>query len=123
VLDFFCWASEKSNMMMTVLAAALGALLSPSPISKHPSRPFGDPLELQRLRSTDSAFASPNSLAAAAAGVAALIAAQPEPAFAKGGEYGIFEGRIASMAHPAVSEWLPPLACAATPTTAAVHCN
>jgi hypothetical protein len=56
-------------MMMTVLAAALGALLSPSPISKHPSRPFGDPLELQRLRSTDSAFASPNSLAAAAAGV------------------------------------------------------
>ena len=85
-------------MMMTVLAAALGALLSPSPISKHPSRPFGDPLELQRLRSTDSAFA-------------------------KGGEYGIFEGRIASMAHPAVSEWLPPLACASTPTAAAVHCN
>ena len=111
------------NMLMTNLAAAMGALLSPSPISKQPSRPFGDPLELQRLRSTDSAFASPNSLAAAAAGVAALIAAQPEPAFAKGGEYGIFEGRIASMAHPAVSEWLPPLACAATPTAAAVHCN
>jgi hypothetical protein len=42
-------------------------------------------------------------------------------AFAKGGEYGIFEGRIASMAHPAVSEWLPPLACASTPTTATVH--
>lgn len=108
-------------MVMTVLA--LGALLSPSPVSKQPSRTFGDPLELQRLRSTDSAFASPNSLAAAAAGAAALIAAQPEPAFAKGGEYGIFEGRIASMAHPAVSEWLPPLACAATPTAAAVHCN
>ena len=40
--------------------------------------------------------------AMAAVGVAALLAAQPEAAMAKGGEYGIFEGRIVSLAHPAV---------------------
>ena len=35
------------------------------------------------------------------AGVAAL-AGMPEDALAKGGEYGIFEGRISSMAHPVI---------------------
>jgi hypothetical protein len=39
---------------------------------------------------------------AMALGLAALVAAQPEAAVAKGGEYGIFEGRIASLAHPTV---------------------
>jgi len=35
-------------------------------------------------------------------GVAALAAFQPEAAMAKGGEFGIFEGRIVSLAHPTV---------------------
>jgi len=35
-------------------------------------------------------------------GIAALAAFQPEVAMAKGGEYGIFEGRIISLAHPCV---------------------
>ena len=38
---------------------------------------------------------------ASSAGVAAL-AMLPDNAFAKGGEYGIFEGRISSLAHPAI---------------------
>jgi hypothetical protein len=33
---------------------------------------------------------------------AAFAATLPETAFAKGGEYGIFEGRIISLAHPTV---------------------
>lgn len=37
-----------------------------------------------------------------ALGVAALAAFQPEMAMAKGGEYGIFEGRIVSLAHPSI---------------------
>jgi len=35
-------------------------------------------------------------------GLAALAAFPPEAAMAKGGEYGIFEGRIVSLAHPTV---------------------
>jgi hypothetical protein len=35
-------------------------------------------------------------------GLAMLAAMQPEPVLAKGGEFGIFEGRIVSLAHPAV---------------------
>ena len=37
-----------------------------------------------------------------AVGLSVLAAFQPEAALAKAGEYGIFEGRIASLAHPAV---------------------
>ena len=37
-----------------------------------------------------------------ALGIAAFAAFQPEAAMAKGGAYGIFEGRIVSLAHPTV---------------------
>lgn|ERR1719424_590379 len=37
-----------------------------------------------------------------ALGIAALAAFQPEVAMAKGGTYGIFEGRIVSLAHPSI---------------------
>lgn len=37
-----------------------------------------------------------------ALGIAAIAAFQPEMVMAKGGEYGIFEGRIVSLAHPFV---------------------
>ena len=37
-----------------------------------------------------------------ALGIAALAAFQPEAVMAKGGEFGIFEGRIISLAHPTV---------------------
>merc|ERR1711933_673694 len=42
---------------------------------------------------------NPNAVAASLAMLAAL---QPEGALAKGGEFGIFEGRIVSLAHPFV---------------------
>ena len=47
----------------------------------------------------DSAFTIP--LPAIAASMTAL-AAMPDDALAKGGEYGIFEGRISSLAHPVI---------------------
>eukprot|EP00965_Chrysotila_dentata_P121989 4032448-Pleurochrysis_carterae.AAC.1 len=40
--------------------------------------------------------------ASAALGMALIAASQPDAAFAKGGEYGIWEGRIVSLAHPVV---------------------
>ena len=60
-----------------------------------------DPLNLNQAPglAVRTTYTSP---AAFALGAAAFAAAQPEAAFAKGGEYGIFEGRIVSLAHPAV---------------------
>ena len=96
-------------MLLAVSLLSAGALLAPSPLAKRSSSspslrppasaPFGGPLELRQSR--EEASFSP---AAAAAGLATLCAMQPEAAFAKGGEYGIFEGRIVSLAHPAVSK-------------------
>lgn len=97
-------------MFLVAALATTGALMRPLPaahVRAPPVRmsakpPFGDPLGL------DSAAAPANALlprvdgAALAIGLAALAAAQPEEALAKGGEYGIFEGRIVSLAHPTV---------------------
>jgi len=99
-----------------MLAASLlcsGALLSPMSATTSPAmaratvRPPQiammekfDPLGLEAERSSLQDGFNPTS---AAVGLAALVAAmEPEAALAKGGEYGIFEGRIVSLAHPAV---------------------
>lgn len=58
-----------------------------------------DPLGLHGSAERPAQLAQPAVLAL---GVAAFAAAQPEAAFAAGGEYGIFEGRIVSLAHPTV---------------------
>ena len=67
-------------------------------------RPFGDPLGVvaKADRSAVSAAADRSAVSTAAIGLAAALAAQPDAALAKGGEYGIFEGRIVSLAHPAI---------------------
>lgn len=57
-----------------------------------------DPLHLG-TSSTKSHTSSSSSVAAATAAVSALLVPTQE-AFAKGGEYGILEGRTGSMAHP-----------------------
>ena len=59
-----------------------------------------NPLGLPCHEAADPVVAlSPRTLAL---GLAAAAAAQPELALAKGGEYGIFEGRIVSLAHPTI---------------------
>lgn len=92
---------------MQLLAAlcATSALLSPSTVKPHISsstvvNKFGDPLNLHRADERSAVF-KPNAAHASAA-LAAFLAAQPEAALAKGGEYGIWEGRIVSLAHPTV---------------------
>ena len=60
---------------------------------------FGDPLE---LGDRAEAAAAPPDARLAALGVAALLASAPEAAQAKGGEFGVFEGRIISLAHPTI---------------------
>lgn len=60
-----------------------------------------DPLNLHGEASYSSPAVLP-SRSAILLGMAAVAAAQPEAAFAKGGEFGIFEGRIVSLAHPVV---------------------
>lgn len=60
-----------------------------------------DPLGLNEDSSPSASFAVDPSTAAV--GTLALMAAMaPEAAMAKGGEFGIWEGRIVSLAHPAV---------------------
>jgi len=87
----------------SILAAA--ALVQPPamkpvlPITAKAAVAFGDPLG---LHAAESPRWQP-SATSAAIGAAALVAAtQPEAALAKGGAYGIWEGRIVSMAHPFV---------------------
>lgn len=60
-----------------------------------------DPLNLHGEASYLPSAVTP-SRSAILLGMAAVAAAQPDAAFAKGGEYGIFEGRIVSLAHPVV---------------------
>jgi hypothetical protein len=65
--------------------------------------PFGDPLSLEGVRRLHTGV-TPGGVprAATSVGLATLAATSPEAAFAKGGEFGIFEGRIVSLAHPTV---------------------
>jgi len=90
-------------LIATCALLSTSALLTPpTPRLVRPASPpalFGDPLEL-RTEPSRSAFAEEARLATI--GLAALVAAQPEAAMAKGGAYGIWEGRIISLAHPAI---------------------
>lgn len=61
-----------------------------------------DPLNLDDMDSTEFSFAERFNPSAAALGLATFAALQPESAVAKGGEFGIFEGRIVSLAHPVI---------------------
>ena len=92
-------------MLASVVVSAL-ALHLPSGPSMRPTRqPTAsfDPLGLHAATdATQPAFAPPRDVTALAVSLAALAATQPEAAFAKGGAYGIFEGRIISLAHPVV---------------------
>ena len=58
--------------------------------------------ELKRTSAEDAPLSLPFDPAMVALGIAALAAFQPEAVMAKGGEFGIFEGRIISLAHPTV---------------------
>ena len=85
------------------VTALLSPLTTPSPLtSAKPQRvlPVFDPLGLGVHN--EAPTAQQPVTAAAAVALAALLAAQPEVALAKGGEFGIWEGRIVSLAHPAV---------------------
>ena len=106
-------------MLLCAVNVALTALLTPSGSPRgapraavRPSATFGDPLHLQGSTSSQGPHLDPK---AAAIGVAALLAAQPDAVFAKGGEFGIFEGRIVSLAHPTV------MVCAPLPTFLRLH--
>ena len=57
-----------------------------------------DPLNLARAKPFAAAAAPATNIGAAAA--AAAVALAPLPALAKGGEFGLCEGRIISLAHP-----------------------
>lgn len=101
---------------LTFALAASCSLLVPSPATKpshssitsSPASPFGDPLELHSSKAATPVL-SASSSSSAVVGLAALLAAQPDAALAKGGEFGIFEGRIVSLAHPSISEYRPAL--------------
>lgn len=71
-------------------------------VSTRIGAPQFDPLGLHASAqpATAAHLSRPAALWGAAA--AALAVAQPEAALAKGGEYGIFEGRIVSLAHPTI---------------------
>lgn len=96
-------------VVSTLLTSA--ALLTPNAAPKlsrtavsSSSMPFGDPLNLLSDSTTVPSASGHGMLKQSEmVGLAALVAAaQPEAAMAKGGEYGIFEGRIVSLAHPAI---------------------
>merc|ERR1719478_1043097 len=80
---------------LTVLPAATRVNMRARPVMRT-ELPF-DPLGLHTDDQQYNLDTAPLVL-----GLAALAAAQPEAALAKGGEYGIFEGRIVSLAHPVV---------------------
>lgn len=80
-----------------MLCIALTALPAFVPPPRVPA--FGDPLGLTHA---STGLGSPPPPAAVAVGLAALVALEPEQALAKGGEFGVFEGRIVSLAHPTV---------------------
>lgn len=106
-------------MLVTLTISALALHLpSAPPVGAKPTlRPAAsfDPLGLQTgIDAPQPAFAPPRDVAALAVSLATLAATQPEPAFAKGGEYGIFEGRIISLAHPVRS----PRAASQSPSVA-----
>ena len=83
-------------------AALLTPLGGPKPAIRTPEPPpaFRDPLGLKTASHSSIPAIDPTS---ATIGLVALMAAmEPDAAMAKGGEFGIFEGRIVSLAHPAV---------------------
>uniref|UniRef100_A0A7S3ADX2 DUF4079 domain-containing protein n=1 Tax=Haptolina ericina TaxID=156174 RepID=A0A7S3ADX2_9EUKA len=65
---------------------------------RDPARPPFDPMNLHEPASPGT----PRQVSLAAGFAATCACLQPEIALAKGGEYGVFEGRIVSLAHPAV---------------------
>merc|ERR1712232_231210 len=80
------------------LPASSALRLSEGAVGKptvHPKATF-DPLS---LHTADLPF-MPSRQQPAALLLAAVAAVQPDSALAKGGEFGIFEGRIVSLAHP-----------------------
>lgn len=91
---------------MLALAACLlvpTALVTPPtsrPVITRPAKPLAsfDPLGIEAQPAAKSAVPDATMVAA---GLAAMLAA-PEAAMAKGGEFGVFEGRIVSLAHPTV---------------------
>ncbi|EOD16482.1 hypothetical protein EMIHUDRAFT_415582 [Emiliania huxleyi CCMP1516] len=83
-----------------LLLTCFAVHLEPRLATRAHAAPLFDPLGLEQVQPT--AQAHHQLVPAGGAMVAALAAARPEAALAKGGEYGIFEGRIVSLAHPAV---------------------
>jgi len=73
-----------------------GVVRKPAPLSSHNFDPLGLGTAPKHLSAEPRMPAAPLLLLAAAS------AAQPDAALAKGGEFGIFEGRIVSLAHPAM---------------------
>ena len=96
-------ALQPSRMLVVACSLLTSAALV-SPVRKpHSASPFGDPLGLQQSRPAIATSATADrATASAALGLAAVLASQPDAAWAKGGEYGVFEGRIVSLAHPTV---------------------
>mmetsp|Transcript_43061 Transcript_43061/g.71586 ORF Transcript_43061/g.71586 Transcript_43061/m.71586 type:complete len:286 (-) Transcript_43061:426-1283(-) len=70
-------------------------------LTKPPLAVF-DPLGLHLSKADEPVNVVGANPAVLALGLAAVAAAQPDAAMAKGGAYGIFEGRIISLAHPAI---------------------
>ena len=76
--------------------------MTPPPLlQRTPIKGF-DPLNLYEREAAAAAPDLSQLQSAAVVGLAALAAAQPDAAMAKGGEYGVFEGRIISLAHPTI---------------------
>jgi len=95
-------------MIATVSLLASASLVTPPPrltrpaVAIEPALGRFDPLGLEGA-GRDAIFEQEHSAATLKAmGLAAILAAQPEAAMAKGGAYGIWEGRIVSLAHPTV---------------------
>ena len=92
-------------MLASVVVSALALHLPSGPRMRPTRQPTASfaPLGLHAAAdATQPAFAPPRDVTALAVSLAALAATQPEAAFAKGGAYGIFEGRSISLAHPVV---------------------
>jgi len=95
---------QQSCRLLLVLASSCSALRQLPPAARPPSAKLAhfDPLGLHAEPQKVPAADAHDSPAVLALGLAALAAAQPEAALAKGGEFGIFEGRIVSLAHPTI---------------------
>ena len=89
-------------LLPVVAGLALPSIRSSRPSAVRMSAPLPfDPLGLHKETPTARHEAS-SEVATVAASLAAFAAMQPDAALAKGGQYGIFEGRIVSLAHPTI---------------------